>query len=520
MSWKPEVDEIERRRALAQQHGGEKAVARHHQRGRLTVRERIDALVDIESFREHGRIAGDAETDEGGGLKSFTPANVVVGTARVDGRPVVVCGDDFTLRGAAYSPTGLKKGLYADELAIRRRVPLVRLLEAGGASVAGASGTRGRSGYDFTAPPALNLLCQQALASVPVVCAALGPVAGFPAARLVASHLSIMTRSTAQVLTGGPALVERALGETASKEELGGSQVHLRSGVVDNVAEDEADVWRQVRSFLSFLPSHAWAMPERFEVGDPAARRAEELLSIIPRNRRRAFKMRRLIEHIVDSGTFFETGAGFGRSQITGLARVDGYSMGVLANDCMQSGGAMTADGAQKVRRFVDLCDNFHLPVLSLVDEPGFMIGAEAERAGTIRHGMSAMFAALQSRVPWFAVVVRRSFGVAQGIHLGPGATVVAWPSAESGALPVEGGVALAYHSEIENAADPDARRRELEDEMARAQSIFPRAEEFGVHDLIDPRDTRPMLCEWVADQQTLLARAASEGPARHTLRP
>lgn len=520
MSWKPEVDEIEVRSTLALEHGGAEAVAKQHARGRLAVRERIDALVDRGSFREWGRLSGEAHTNQSGEIESVTPANTVLGTAEVDGRRIVVCGDDFTIRGAAYSQVGLKKGLYADELAIRRRIPLVRLLEAGGASVAGASGTRGRSGYDMTAPPALNVLCLEAMATVPVVCAALGPVAGFPAARLVASHLSIMTRHTSQVLTGGPALVERALGERASKEELGGPQVHLRSGVVDNVAEDEADVWRQARRFLSYLPPNAWESPPRFEVGDPPHRREEALLEIVPRNRRRAFKMRRVIEHVVDLDSFFEIGAQFGRSQITGLARVDGHPVGVLANDCMHAGGSMTADGAQKIRRFVELCDNFHLPVVSFVDEPGFMIGLDAEKSGTIRHGMNAMFAVLQSRVPWFAVLVRRSFGVAQGIHLGPGGTVVAWPSAESGALPVEGGVALAYRSEIENAADPEARRRELEDEMAQAQSIFPRAEEFGVHDLIDPRETRPTLCHWIGEVQTQLQDAVREGPRRYSMRP
>jgi acetyl-CoA carboxylase carboxyltransferase component len=518
MGWKREVDQIERRRELAAAHGGADAVAKQHERGRLVLRERIEALVDPDSFREYGSVAGRSETDDDGGLKSFSPANVVVGVARVEGRRAVVCGDDFTIRGAAYSPAGLKKGLYADELALRRRLPLIRLLEGGGASVTGASGTAGRSGYDMTAPAAANLLCVDALAAVPVVCAALGPVAGFPAARLVASHWSIMTRDTAVVLTGGPLLVERATGQALSKEELGGADVHLHNGVVDNVAEDEADVWRQIRRFLSFLPGSVWEQPPRVEIGDPRSRRAEELLSVLPRNRRRAYKMRRIIDWIVDRDSFFELATLYGRSQITGLARVDGYSVGVIANDCYHDGGSMTADGAQKVRRFVELCDSFHLPIVSLVDEPGFAIGAAAEHAGTIRYGMQAMFAALQTTVPWFAVIVRKSFGVAAGIHLGPHATVLAWPSAESGALPVESGVALAYRDEIEASPDPETRRRELEDEMSSAQSVFPRAEEFGVHDLIDPRDTRPRLCDWLDEIQPQLANRS--GPRRYGPRP
>ena len=520
MSWKPEVERIEQRRELAAHLGGAKAVEKQHARGRLTVRERIDALLDRDTFREQGRIAGQSQAGEEGEAERFTPSNAVMGVGRIDGRNVVVCGDDFTIRGAAYSPAGLKKGLYADELAVRRRLPLVRLLEAGGASVVGASGTAGRSGYDMTAPAILNLLCMEALASVPVVCAALGPVAGFPAARLVASHFSVMTRDTSQILTGGPVLVARATGEEISKEELGGAQVHGRNGVVDAVAEDEEDVWRQARRFLSYLPSNAWELPPLADTSDPADRREEELLSLVPRNHRRAFKMRRLIELVVDRASFFETGALHGRSQITGLARLKGQPVGVLANDCHRNGGSMTAEGARKVRRFAELCDTFHLPVLSFVDEPGFMIGPEAERLGTIRHGMEAMFAVLQTQVPWFAVVVRRSFGVAQGIHLGPGATVVAWPSLQSGALPVEGGVALAYRAEIESSEDPKQRRRELEDAMAQAQSAFPRAEEFGVHDLIDPRETRPLLCDWVDEIQAQLRSQAQHGPRRYSIRP
>ncbi len=521
MSWKPEVDEIERLHALSRQQGGTEAVEQQHARGCLTVRERIEALVDPASFREHGELAGQSERGEQGELRSFTPASVVVGIARIGGRQVVVGGDDFTIRGGAYTAVGLRKGQYADELAIRRRIPVVRLLEGGGASVTGASGVRGRSGYDLTASSPLNLLCMEALATVPVVCAALGPVAGFPAARLVASHFSLMTRQTAQVLTGGPILVERAFGESPSKQELGGAEVHLRSGVVQNVAEDEADAWRQIRAFLGYLPANVWEAAPALDATDPPGREEEELISIIPRERRRAYKIRRVIEHLVDRGSFFEMGPLFGRSLVTGLARLQGHPVGLVANDCHFLGGCMSADAAQKIRRFVELCDAFKLPVVSLVDEPGFAIGPEAERAATIRHGMAAMFAVLQSEVPWIAVVLRRAFGVAAGIHLGPAPTVLAWPSAEIGALPVESGVALAFRREIEAASDPEARRRELEEELSAAQSVFPRAEDFGVHALIDPRSTRARLCEWTREIGPQLAKLRLRaGPRCYSMRP
>jgi acetyl-CoA carboxylase carboxyltransferase component len=259
-------------------------------------------------------------------------------------------------------------------------------------------------------------------------------------------------------------------------------------------------------------------MPPVFDIGDLPGREEEALLSIIPRNRRRAYKIRPLIELIVDRASFFEMTPGFGRSQVTGLARVDGRPVGILANDCYRDGGAMTATGAQKVRRFVELCDTFHLPIVSFVDEPGFMIGEKAERAGTIRHGMAAMFAVLQTTVPWFAVILRKAFGVAQGIHLGPSSTVVAWPSAESGALPLEGGVAVAFGREIAAAPDPEARRRELEESFEAARSPFARGESFSVHDLIDPRRTRPALCDWIEWIQPRLREHV--GPRSYTLRP
>jgi len=517
--WSPEVEGIGRRRELALEMGGAEQVARQHAAGKLTVRERIEALCDKGSFRERGGVSGVSELDEQGRLIDFSPANVVLGTATLEGRRAIVCGDDFTLRGAAYTPASLRKGQYAEMLAIRTRVPLVRLLEAGGASVTGATGTRGRSGYDLVLQEMMNPLAVEAMATVPVVCAALGPCAGFPAGRLAASHFSIMTKETAQVLTGGPALVERAHGDSATKEELGGAAVHRRSSVVDNVVDDEVEALRAARRFLTYLPSSVYARPPREDTGDFRDRQEESLLSIVPRNRRRAFKMRRVVEAIVDRGSFFELATGYGRSQITGLARVNGQSVGVLANDGYYDGGSMTAVSARKVRRFIELCDAFGLPVVSLVDEPGFAIGRKAEEEATIRFGMEALFAALQSTVPWFAVLVRKSFGVAQGIHFGPGATVVAWPSAESGALPVEGGVALAYRREIEAAPDPEARRRELEDEIAAAQSVFPRAEDFGVHDLIDPRRTRPMLCDWLDEIEPLLD-TRELGPRRYSMRP
>ncbi len=496
MTWKNETDEIHKRRALAKQQGGAEAVARQHKKGRLTIRERIDALLDEGSFDELGMGAGDAELDD------FSPANFVLGFGKIDGRACVVGGEDFTLKGGSPSAAGLRKSVYTEELAVKYRVPLIRLHEGAGGSVGGTK-KPSLSAPVYSAPRFRSVA--EAMASVPVATAALGAVAGLPAARLVAAHFSVMSRSTAQVLIAGPAVVRRAMGEKKTKEELGGAEVHTRNGTVDNASEDEAEAFTQIRRFLGYLPAHVWELAPLTACEDPVERREAALLEIVPRNRRHAFDMRRLLALILDRETFFEIGQGYGLSQITGLARMNGQPVGVWANDGRYLAGAMTADGAHKARRFIELCETFHLPILSFVDEPGFMIGSQAEREATIRHGTNAVLTAAMSRVPWASIMVRRSFGVAQVAHYGPDAYVLAWPSAETGALPVEGGVAVAFHREIAAAEDPDAKRRELEEALAAKQSPFPRAEAFSVHELIDPRETRPMLCRWIERIQPLL---------------
>lgn len=500
MSWKTEVEGIEARRRAALAMGGGEATERQHARGRLTVRERIDALGDKDSFREQGPIAGYGETDDEGRLVAFTPANYVLGTVQVDGRPCVVGGEDFTQRGGSPTPAGLRKSVYAEELAWRQRLPLVRLLEGGGGSVTGTGGKK--SGPKLQGDPVFANPRFESIAAVletaPVVSVALGAVAGFPAARLAASHLSIMTAETSQVLIAGPAVVERATGEKLTKDELGGPKIHMRSGVVDNLARDEHDAMQMARRFLSYLPRNVDFMPPVESCDDPRDRREDMLLEIVPRNRRKVYKMRKIIEAVFDADSFFEMTPLYGRSQVTGLARLGGRPVGVFANDPMFYAGAMGAEGAQKVARFLRFCETFHLPVVSFVDEPGFMIGSASEAAGTIRYGVDAIVAGVRSTVPWATVAVRKSYGVAAAAHYGPRGTVFTWPSAEAGALPIEGGVAVAFRREIAEAADPDAKRAELEEMLAARRSPFPRAESFAAHDLIDPRETRPALHDWL----------------------
>ena len=432
----------------------------------------------------------------------------------VDGRRCVVGGEDFTLKGGSPNAAGLRKSIYAEELAFSYRVPLVRLHQGAGGSVAGVGSKT--IGGPVNAVPRFKSVAE-AMASVPVAAAALGAVAGLPAARLVASHFSVMTRES-QVLVAGPAVVERALRQRVTKEELGGSDVHAKNGVIDNIVDTELEAFTSIRKFLSYLPSNVWELAPCSPVTDPTDKQCEELISIVPRNRRQLYDMRRVISLIFDKSSFFEIGRLYGTGLITGLGRLRGQPVGVLANDCQKLAGSMTALSAQKCRRFVELCDTFHLPIVSLVDEPGFMIGKEAERAGTIRFGTAAVIAAATSVVPWASVIIRKAHGVAEAAHFGPNGYVVAWPSAEIGALPVEGGVAVAFAKQIAGAENSDMERARLEEEMLDRQSPVHRAENFSIHELIDPRKTRAILCRWVLRIQPLLESLL--GPTHFSIRP
>ena len=517
MSWENEVKELERRRYLAKQQGGKEGIAKQHAKGRLTIRERIDTLLDPNSFREHGQATASPVYDDHDEILEYAPANYIVGFGKIDQRRIVVGGEDFTLKGGSPNAAGLRKSVYAEHLAVQYKVPLIRMLEGGGGSVKGSAKKGGTVGEPVFTEPRFKIIAD-AMSEVPVVSGAMGAVAGFPAGRLVASHFSVMTKHTAQVLIGGPALVERALGVSLTKDELGGAQVHASSGVIDNLAEDEHDAFAQIKKFLSFLPSSVHERTPRYECHDSVERMEQDLLTAVPRDSNAGFDMRAIVEMIVDQESFFEMGKDFGPSQICGLAQLNGQPVGILANDCMVYAGAMTAEAAQKYRRFVEMCDTFHVPIVNFVDQPGFMIGPESEAQGTIRYGMAAVCAASQSTIPWAVIQVHKGFGVATAAHYAPGNYVLAWPSVESGALPLEGGVAVAFHREIAAAENPEAKRRELEERIREARSPFPRAESFAVHELIDPRETRPMLCEWIDWIQPQLDNLV--GPVRFGMRP
>jgi len=518
VTWDGELDELRRREELARAMGGPERVARQHDAGRLTVRERIDRLLDAGSFEEYGALAGFAAYRDGE-LERFTPANSVVGTGRVAGRRVVVAGDDFTVRGGAADAAISRKQVYAEQLAGELRLPIVRLVDGtgGGGSVKSYEAT-GRT-Y-VPANPGWDVVVDN-LGRVPVVAACLGPVAGLGAARVVTAHFSVMVRDTSQLFVAGPPVVRHGMGREVTKEELGGWQIHAReSGAVDNLAEDEDDALAQVARFLSFLPQSVWEAPPHQPCGDDPARAEAALRSAVPRSRRQVYDMRRVVAMVVDRGSLFEMGRAYGGSAITGLARLDGWPVAVVASDPRVYGGGLTAAASDKLARFVDFADTFHLPVVNFVDQPGFVIGVEAERAGTIRRGARALAAVYQARVPWVSILVRKVFGVAGAAHGNAQALNLryAWPSGDWGSLPLEGGVQAAYRRELEAADDPAGLEAEITARLDALRSPFRTAEAFGVEKIIDPADTRRLLCEWAPDAHRVAATQL--GPPARGPRP
>lgn len=529
-NWQATLDQVATLQDLALKRlapdSEEPGVVRQRSRNKLTCRERIELLLDGDTFHEIGSVTGFASYDEEGNIVAFTPANHVGGWGEIEERMTVVCADDFTSRGGHADGAIGAKSSHLDRLSIEMRVPSVRLLDgsSGGGSVAamvpqqkkeGESTAKESSGAIKAGRPRVaggggsflpghlgSAMYTQQLATVPVVNMLLGSVVGIGAAKAVLGHFSVMVREISQLFVAGPPVVKHAMGYDITKEELGDWRIHCTNGSVDNLAEDEEEAAAMVRRFLSYLPASVYEAPPLTDENDPVDRREEELFTIIPRKRTTTFDIRRAIDLIADKGSFFEIGGLWGTDQVTGLARFGGHSVGVIASDSQHvNGGALTADGCRKLTRHLDLCDLFHLPVLNLVDNPGFAVGLEHEMAGTIRAGGEWMVAFSQVKTPVFTVVMRRSFGVAGNNYATPRSSPsmrVAWPAADAGGIPPEGGIEAAYKRQLAEAKDPEALRAELNARIESARGPLGPLSKFQIEEMIDPRDTRRYVCEWV----------------------
>ncbi len=553
-TWTPLLREVSTLQSIAHKRFSadtqDPGVLRQRSRNKLTCRERIDLLLDSDSFREVGSLAGFASYDEEGAISDFTPANHVGGWGTINQRTTIVCADDFTSRGGHSDGAIGQKSGYLDRLSMELKVPSVRLLDgsSGGGSVAsmvpqqkkdGESDAEESSGAIKAGKPRVSggggsflpghlgsAMFTNQLSTVPVVNMLLGSVVGLGAAKAVLGHFSVMVKDISQLFVAGPPVVSHAMGYDISKEDLGDWRIHCTNGSVDNLAETEEEAVEMTKQFLSYLPSSVYDVSPRQAVStsDPADRREEELLTLIPRKRTTTFDVRKAIRLMADKNSFFEIGSLWGTDQVAGFVRFNGYPLGVIASDSRhENGGALTADGCDKLTRHLDLCDLFHIPVLNLVDNPGFAVGVEHETRGTIRKGGEWMVAFSQIKVPIFTVIMRRSFGVAGNNFATPVSRPVVrvtWPAADVGGIPPEGGIEAAYKRQLAEAEDPTALRAELEARIESARGPIGPLSRFQMEEMVDPRDTRRLICEWVDNAYKIAEQQAQQGARPLQFRP
>ncbi len=495
MSWTAELNELVQRKKFSLEMGGADKIKRQNDNGKLTVRERVKRLVDVESFVEVGGLAGSGEYDESGHLKKVVPSNVVMGRARLDGKPLVVIGDDFTVRGGANDGAVGDKMIFAEQMAYDLRIPIVRMIDGtgGGGSVKNIE----KMGYALLPKMKIWSYVARNLSHVPVVSLALGSVAGQGAARVSGSHYSVMVKNTSQLFIAGPPVVAK-IGQNLDKNQLGGSAIHTRNGVVDDEVASEEDAFLAARKFLSYLPPSSDEVAPRSAAPISVADQTW-LRECIPHDPRKVYKIRPIIDSLFDEGSILEIGKYWGKAIVSGLARIDGWPVVFVASNPYHYGGGWDRHTAEKFIRLVDLAELFRLPVVNLVDIPGFQIGLAAEKDGVMRAGVRALTAVSQATVPWFSLIMRRAFGVAAGGHQNSSRFNFryAWPSAQWGSLPIEGGLDVAYRSEIEAAEDPVQKRIEIEERVRGLTSPFRSAEAFVIEDIIDPGDTRERLVEF-----------------------
>jgi len=475
--------------------GGPERIARQHERGKLTVRERIDLLFDPGTFVEFGLLAhqqslrGQAVSDPG-----ETPADgVVTGHGLVEGRQVWVIAYDFTVMAGSMGQVGEQfKAARVRELAVRYQKPIVWLLDSAGARIQEAAGsTFAGSGYLFYDQVRMSGV-------IPQVAAMLGPCAAGTAYIPGLADFVPMVKGTSSMSLGGARLVKAATGEDVTDHDMGGSQVHCyESGVGDNEVADDAECIASVRRFLSYLPSSNTETPPALEADDPPDRMVEGLEKIVPASARAAYDVRKVVKAIADRDSWFEIKPTWAKNIVIGFARIGGRAIGVVANQPMQKGGILDCDAADKAARFIRMCDAFNVPLVYLVDVPGFLVGTAVEKQGIIRHGAKMLFATSEATVPKITVVMRKAYGAGYFVMCGKGYhpdLLVAWPFAEISVMGPEGAVNIIFNKVVEQSDDPEATRKRLIEQVRETISPYIAAGWAMIDDVIDPAETRRVI--------------------------
>jgi acetyl-CoA carboxylase carboxyltransferase component len=493
---RPLVEDLEERRAKIRLGGGEQKIAKQHERDKLTARERIRLLIDEGTFTElgiHGRPHSSQRAMDG----VDAPADgVVTGYGKIDGRLTAVCAYDFTVMAGSMGMTGEFKVTRLRELALTKRIPFVWLLDSAGARVQEAAGAMfAGSGHLFREEVVMSGV-------IPQIAALMGPCAAGTAYIPGLADFVPMVKGRGSMALAGPHLVKAAIGEDVTQEELGGSRVHTRkSGVGDMEVADDEECIDRVKAYLSFMPQNCEERPPLRAGGpgsDPIDRRAEELLDVLPESNRKPYDMYEVIRAIVDDGEYFDMKGQWAKTIITCFARFGGRPAGIVANQPKQLGGILDNNSADKAARFVNLCNAFGIPLVFLMDVPGFMVGTKVEAEGIIRHGAKMLYAVANATVPKITVITRKAYGAGYYVMNGRAYEpdlIVAWPSAEISVMGAEGVVEIAFRKAVDEAADPEAKKAELVEGFRKIFDVYIAAGNDLIDDVIDPRETRETIC-------------------------
>ena len=488
------VEDLHERRERIRLGGGEDRIAVQHEQGKLTARERLALLIDEGTFTElgiHGRPHFSQRAMEG---REAPADGVITGYGKVDGRLVAVAAYDFTVMAGSMGMTGELKVTRLRELALSKRIPMIWLLDSAGARIQEAAGSLfAGSGHLFREEVVMSGV-------VPQVAALMGPCAAGTAYIPGLADFVPMVKGRGSMALAGPHLTKAVTGEDVTQEDLGGSRIHTRvSGVGDLEVESDEECIQAIKRYLSHFPQSCEETPPRRDVSDPVARADEDLLDLLPDSPRHPYDMYELIRRIVDNGEWFDLKPRWARTIITCLARMGGRPVGIVANQPKHLGGILENDSADKAARFINLCDAYGIPLLFLVDVPGFMVGTKVEQAGIIRHGAKMLYAVSRATVPKITVVVRKAYGAGYYVMCGKAYEpdlIVAWPSAEISVMGPEGAVNIIFRKQIEASEDPDAARAQMIDGIRASIDPYIAAGNAMVDDIIDPRETRPTIIQ------------------------
>lgn len=489
---KDKIKELKEKREKIALGGGPERIEKQHNKGKYTARERIDMLFDEGSFQEIGMFVEHHSQDLGMDKKDIPADGVVTGHGTIDGRTVYVYAQDFTTMGGSLGEMHAKKISRVMDLARKAGSPFISLLDSGGARI--QEGVNSLKGYGE-----IFKRNTQNSGVIPQISVILGPCAGGAVYSPAITDFVFMVDHTSKMFITGPQVVKSVTGEEVSAEDLGGGSTHNQvSGVAQFLADNEEQSFEQIKKLISFIPNNNLEGASVVETNDTPDRIEEDLQDLVPINPNKAYDIRDVIEQIVDDKDFFEVHKYFAKNIVVGFARMNGRSIGIVANQPGFKAGTLDIDSSDKAARFIRFCDAFNIPLLSLTDVPGYLPGVEQEYGGVIRHGAKLLYAFSEATVPKINVILRKAYGGAyiamNSTHLGAD-YVFAWPNAEIAVMGPEGAANVIFRREIKAADDSDKKRQEKIDEYRESfANPYQAAQEGYVDDVIDPRNTRPRI--------------------------